>query len=115
MRPGAGNRVCNFVRQQVPDGISEQPHSHAFLKVMRITGGKAEWMVNNKCHILEPGMFVILNDSELRYIRRICSEEPFIMDWFQFQPLTIFSLMPASSLGITFDSATTRESKLKQN
>ncbi len=97
MRPGSGNRVCNFVRQQVPPGIIEQPHTHAFLKVMRIISGRAEWMVNNVCHILEPGMFVILNDSELRYIRMISSAEPLIMDWFQFQPLTIFSQMPADA------------------
>lgn len=97
MPPGTGNRICCFVRQSISVWTTENPHTHAFIKVMRITGGRAEWVVNNVCHILEPGMFVILNDTELRHIREIYSEEPLTLDWFQFQPLTIFSQMPVDA------------------
>lgn len=97
MPPGTENRVCNFVRQVISVEITEQLHTHEFIKVMRITGGKAEWVVNNRCHILEEGCFVILNESEMRRIKKICSDEPLEMDWFQFQPLTIFSQMPVNS------------------
>lgn len=97
MPPGMENRVCNFVRQVISVEITEQLHTHAFIKVMRITGGKAEWVVNNRCHILEEGCFVILNESEMRRIKKICSDEPLEMDWFQFQPLTLFSQMPVNA------------------
>lgn len=97
MEPGVGNRICNFVRQSTPQGIVEQLHTHAYIKVMHITGGKAEWVVNDTCHILEKGTFVILNDTELRGIRSVCSPEPLTLEWIQFQPLTIFSQMPVDA------------------
>lgn len=97
MKPGSGNRICNFVRQSTPQGIVEQLHTHDYIKVMHITGGKAEWVVNDTCHILESGTFVILNDTELRGIRSVCSPEPLTLEWIQFQPLTIFSQMPVDA------------------
>lgn len=83
-------RVCNFATQLMSADHTEPFHSHEYIKIMRITAGKADWVINKDLHTLEAGQLVIMNSSESRMLKRIYPPGPLGLDWVQFTPMTVY-------------------------
>lgn len=84
------SRVCNFTRQTVDAGVTESIHTHEFIKIMRVTDGKADWAVNDTFHTLNVGDIIILNSNEPRRLIKVYYPGPFRMEWIQFTPMTVY-------------------------
>lgn len=87
---GDDPRVCNFTRQTVDTDVIESIHTHEFIKIMRVTSGKADWEVNEIRHTLNIGDIIILNSSEPRRLEKVYAPGPFCMEWIQFTPMTVY-------------------------